>query len=127
MTVSYFRNAGNVDKRAVRISQTFNEYRFGIGLDGLFHVCRFFRVYKSGVYPTAGESMCQQVVSSSINGTGRYNMVTGARDIFKCITDGGRSGGYGQGSYSSFQCSYSLFQYTLGGIGQSAIDVAAVF
>ena len=54
-------------------------------------------------------------------------MVTGARNIFKRITDGSRSGGYGQGSYSSFQCSDSLFQYTLGGIGQSAIDVSAVF
>ena len=28
---------------------------------------------------------------------------------------------------ASFQCSDSLFQYTLGGIGQSAIDVSAVF
>ena len=71
--------------------------------------------------------MRQQVVASSINGPGRYDMISLSGDVQKSICDGGCSRSQSQGSRSSFECRHALLENILGGIRQTAVDVACIF
>ena len=70
--------------------------------------------------------MCQQVVCAPINGLGSYNMVTGTSDILDSICHGCGSGSNGKTAYSTLENRYTLFQYSLSGIGKTSINIPRV-
>ena len=60
-----------------------------------------------------------QPFSSLIRSAGDHNGQTS-------VGDGRRAGGQGQGRHAALQGRDALFQHVLGGVGQTAVDVAGV-
>ena len=46
--------------------------------------------------------------------------------IWSPACDGGSTGGSCQSGYAALQCRDALFQHVLGGIGQTAVDIAGI-
>ena len=70
--------------------------------------------------------MSQQVITSSVNSFGCYNMIACTSDIFESISDGSGTRSDCQSCYPSFKSGYALFKNSLSGVGQTAVDVSRV-
>ena len=68
--------------------------------------------------------MGQQVVRAAIKGALGDNVLSCLGQRLDRVGDGGCAGGHRQGGGSPLQGSYPRLQHPLGGVGQSAVDVA---
>ena len=70
--------------------------------------------------------MCQQIITSAVDGFGCYDMVACTGDILESISDGGSTRSNCQSGYSTFEGGYALFKNSLSGVGQTTVDVSRV-
>ena len=120
------RHRLNVDQVRIGVAETLDEKGFCLGTDCLFEVGQVRRIHERSRNAIGYQRMLEQVVGTSVNILRRDDMVPRACDIKDGVRDGGCSGGDGQGPDASFQRSDPLLEDILGGIGQTAVDVARI-
>jgi len=70
--------------------------------------------------------MCQQVVTSSVDRLGCYNMIARTGNVFESISDGGSTGSNCQPCYSSLKGSYAFFKNALCRVCQASVDISRI-
>ena len=70
--------------------------------------------------------MAQQVEGSTVDVLGGDDVVTGLGDITHSVFNGSGTGSDGQTSGTTFKGGDAVLEDTLGGVGQTAVDVARV-
>ena len=70
--------------------------------------------------------MCQQIITSTVDGFGCYDMVACTSDILERISDGGSTGSNCQSGYSTFKGGYALFKNSLCRVSQTTVDISRV-
>ena len=70
--------------------------------------------------------MLQQVVAAAVDGLLSYDVVAGLSQCLDGVGDGSCTGSSSQSSHAAFQSCNALLEHILGGVCQTAIDVAGV-
>ena len=70
--------------------------------------------------------MLQQVVAAAVNGLLGNYMAAVLGQGLDGVADSGSTGSNSQARHAAFQGSDALFQHILGGVGQTAVNVAGI-
>ena len=124
MSVGQGRDGIQVWDVAVGIAQGLQVDGFGVFLNGLLHLIQVMDIHKGSGNAVLGQCMGQQVVRAAIKGALGDNVLSCLGQRLDRVGDGGCAGGHRQGGGSPLQGSYPRLQHPLGGVGQSAVDVA---
>src|SRR5699024_7884879 len=109
----------------VGISQSLCKDCFCVFTDFPFKSSFLLRICKTGCNTAGqGKGMSQKIIGSSIDPFGGYNMFSCFCQRLKSISNGRRSRGSSQSSFSSFQGSHPLFKYFLCGICQPSVYIS---
>ena len=98
----------------------------GVGLDGVFHLRQVVGVDKGGGHAIVGQGVGQEIIGPAIDRLLCHDVIPLAGQGLDGVGDGCRAGGHGQGPHAPLQGGDALFKDLLGGVGQTAIDGAAV-
>ena len=124
VAVGDFRDGVNVGNIGVGIAKGFNVDGLGVGLNGGFHFFQIMGIHKAGGNAPLGKGVGQQIAGAAINGLLGHDVLALLGQCLNGIGDGGGAGGNGQTGSTLFQGSNALFKNLLGGVGQTAVDVA---
>ena len=83
-------------------------------------------VHKGGGDAELGQGVLQQIVTTAVDGLLSYDVVTGLSQCLDGVGDGSCTGSSSQSSHAAFQSGNALLEHILGGVGQTAVDVAGV-
>ena len=83
-------------------------------------------VHKGGGDAELGQGVLQQIVTTAVDGLLGYDVVAGLSQCLDGVGDGSCTGSSSQSSHAAFQSGNALLEHILGGVGQTAIDVAGV-
>ena len=111
----------------VRVSESLDKDCFRVLLNRRLESSFFLRIHK-GCRDAAcqGQSVCQQVVGSPVDGPGCYDMLTRLCQRLKSIGDGCRAGGCRQCRSAPFQSCDPLFEYSFCRVGQPSVYVSRI-
>ena len=98
----------------------------GVVLDGTLDLFQVMGIDKRGLDAKLGERMLQQVVGATVNGLLSHHVVTGLGKSLQGIGDGSSARGDGKTCHATLECGDTVLEDTLGGVGQTAIDVTGV-
>ena len=124
--VGDFRNGVDVGNVGVGIAQGFQIDGLGVGLDGGFHLGKVMGVHKGGSDSVLGQGVSQQIVAAAVDGLLGNDVIACLCQSLNGVGDGCRAGGGGQRRDTALQSCDALLQHILGGVGQTAIDVAGI-
>ena len=123
------RDGGNgvdVGDIAVGVAQGLQIDSLGVGLDGILHLGQVMGVDEGGGNAELGQGVLQQVVAAAVDGLLCHDVVTGLCQCLNGVGDGSSAGSGSQSSHAAFQSGNALLEHILGGVGQTAVDVAGV-
>ena len=126
MLVRDGRNGVDIGDITVGVAQSFQIDCLGVGLDSVLHLGQIVCVHKGGGDAELGQGVLQQVVAAAVDGLLCHDVVTGLCQCLDGVGDGSCTGSSSQSSHAAFQSGNALLEHILGGVGQTAIDVAGV-
>ncbi len=124
--VSNGRHGVDVGDIAVGIAQGLNKNGLGIVLDRRLCLLQVVDVHKGGLHTVDGQGVGQQVVGAAVDGLLGDNVVAHMGQRLEGIRNSGSAGGSGQRRRAALQRGDPLLQHVLGGVCETAIDIAAV-
>ncbi len=116
----------NVSHFTVRVAQRLNVERLGIRLNGCLCTGQICGLHEGGGHAGIREGMCQEVVGTTVDVLGRYDMITGMSNSLECISDSCSTGADSHSCDTALQSGYSLFEHIHCGIGESSVNVAGI-
>ena len=119
-------NGIDIGDIAVGVAQSFQIDGLGVGLDGILHLSQIVCIDKGSGDTELGQGVLQQVVAAAVDGLLCHDVVTGLCQCLNGVGDGSSAGSGSQSSHAAFQSSNALLEHILGGVGQTAVDVAGV-
>ena len=70
--------------------------------------------------------MSDEVISTTVDVVGSYDVVAILKDVLQSVGNGGSTRSDSQTSYTTLEGSHTVFEYTLSRVGQATIDVTCV-
>ena len=119
-------NCLNVNQVGIRIAQRLKENRLGIFINCLLEVGNVIRVNESSCNAVLRQGVGKVIIGTAVNGLGCYNVVTVLCQRLEGIAQGCCTGCHCQSGGTAFQRRDTLFKNILGGVGQSAVDIACI-
>lgn len=116
----------NIRNITVGVAQSLEVDSLGVGLDRVLDLFQIVSVHEGGGDAELGQSMLQQVVAAAVDGLLSHDVVAGLSQCLDGVGDGSCTGSSSQRSHAAFQSGNALLEHILGGVGQTAIDVAGV-
>ena len=116
-------DVGNV---AVGVAQGLNIDGAGLGTDGALHFRKIVDVHEIGGDAEAGQGVGEQVVAAAVDGLLGDKVAAVLTQSFQHVGDGSSAGGQRQCRHAAFQSGHPLFQHVLGGVGETAVNIAGV-
>ena len=110
----------------VGVAQGLNVDGAGLGTDGALHFLQIVDVHEIGGNAEAGQGVGEQVVAAAVDGLLGDKVAAVLTQRFQHVGNGRRAGGQRQRRHAAFQSSHPFFQHVLGGIGETAVNVAGV-
>ena len=120
------RHSVEVGDVAVGIAQGFNKEDLGVVLDRGLHLLQIVDIHKGGLHAAGGQGVGEEVVGTAVDGLLGHDVVAHMGQGLEGVCNGGCAGGSGQSCRTALQGGDPLLQHVLGGVGQAAIDIAAV-
>ena len=111
---------------SVGVAQGFQVDQAGVLLDGILDLFQVVGIHKGSGDAKVGQGMLQQVVAAAVNGLLGNHMAAVLGQGLDGVADSGSTGSNSQASHAAFQGSDALFQHILGGVGQTAVNVAGI-
>ena len=111
---------------AVGVSECLYVYRSRIIFYRTFDLGKVVCVHKSCPYAVKRKCMCQKIIRSAVNGLLRHDMSAACCKRLYRISNRCGSGCKCQSCASSFKCRYPVFKNSLGGVGESSVDVSRI-
>ena len=125
----FMRNFGdcvNVHQVGVRIAKRFDIKQLRVRPDGVFKVCSIIGIHKRSRDAEIRQAVLHQVKSAAIKRLCRHNVVTLPGQRAQRIVNRSSAARYSQRRNPALQSGHTLFQYVLGRIGQTAINIARI-
>ena len=110
----------------VRIAEGLEVDELGVLLDGVLELLRVLGGDEGGGDAVARQGVAQQVEGAAVHVLGCDDVVAGLGDVAHRVFHGGRAGRDGQARGAAFEGRDAVFEHALGGVGQTAVDVARV-
>ena len=110
----------------VRVAQGLNVQRLGVLVDSRLEGAFNIRIYEFCGYAVQRKGVFQQVVGSAVDGVCSYDVLALLCKSLNGVGDSGSAGSGSQCSYAALESCDALLEYVLGGVGESAVDVARV-
>ena len=126
MLVGDFGDCLEVRQISVRVAEGLEVDELGILLDGVLELLRVLGGDEGGGDAVTRQGVAQQVEGTAVDVLGGDDVVTGLGDVAHGVFDGGGTGSDGQTSGTTFKGGDAVLEDTLGGVGQTAVDVARV-
>ena len=120
------RHLLDVDDVAVGVAEGLDEQELRLRADGLLEVIQVGRVHEGGRDAVGDERVLQEVVGTSVDGLGRYDMVSRTGDVQDGVGDRRGAGSDGERAHAPFQGGDAALEDVLRRIGQTAVDIARV-
>ena len=111
---------------AVGVAQRLNVDGAGLWTDGALHFRKIVDVHEIGGNAEAGQGVGEQVVAAAVDGLLGDKVAAVLTQRFQHVGNSRRAGGQRQRRHAAFQSSHPFFQHVLGGIGETAVNVAGV-
>jgi hypothetical protein len=70
--------------------------------------------------------MGYQIIGTTIEIVGSYDMITSLHNVLQGIGDGSSTRSYSQTGYTTLEGSNTILEYTLSRVGQTTIDVTCI-
>ena len=126
MLVGDFGDCLEVRQISVRVAEGLEVDELGVLLDGVLELLRVLGGNEGGGDAVTRQGVAQQVEGSTVDVLGGDDVVTGLGDITHSVFNGSGTGSDGQTSGTTFKGGDAVLEDTLGGVGQTAVDVARV-
>ena len=117
----------NINEICVWIADTFNKNQLSIVLNSFLkslHTLRWLN--KSGCNTVIWQGMLEEIVSTAVNSSCSYNMMTLMSQTLNCVRNSCRTWSNRQSSRTALKSSKTLFKNIFSRISQSAIDIACI-
>ena len=101
-------------------------HRPGVLLNGALQFLKIVGIHEGGGDAVLRKGMRQQVVAAAVDGLLCHHMTAVGRQSLDGVGDGRGAGGKSQCGTAALQGRHSLLQNVLGGVGQTAVDVAGI-
>ena len=98
----------------------------GVVLDGTLDLVQVMGIDKRGLDAKLGERVLQQVVGTTVDGLLGHHMITGLGERLQGVGDSGSTGSNGEAGHAALERGDTVLKDTLGGVGQTAVDVAGI-
>ena len=126
VSVRHGSNAFEVGDIRVRVAESLGIDHFGVGPDGSLEGFQVIDIQNSILDTLRAEGVGDQVVGTAVEVVGGDDVVAILQDILQGVGDGGGAGSDRQAGHTTLEGGDALLEHTLGGVGQSAINVARV-
>ena len=114
---------GNV---RVGVAERFQIDCTGFRTDGPLHLGKVMGIHEGCGDAERGQRMLKQVVGAAIDGLLCHDMAAVLRERLNRIADGRRTGSDCQRGHAALKSRKALFKHILGGVGQTAVNVACI-
>ena len=114
---------GNI---GVGVAQGLQIDSLGVFLNGVFQLGQVVGIDEGGAHAILGQGVRQQVIAAAVDGLLGHDVVTSLCQGLNGVSNSCRAGGQRQSCHAAFQSRDALFQYILGGVGQSAVNIAGI-
>ena len=121
-----FGNGVDIGDIAVGVAQGLEVDGLGVLLNGALDFRKVVRIHKGGGNAELGQGVGQQVIAAAVDGLLGDNVIARLSQSLNGVGDSRRTGSQSQGRHAALQSCQALFQYILGGVGQTAVDVARI-
>ena len=111
---------------AIDLAQGLEVDGLGVLLNGALDFRKVVRIHKGGGNAELGQGVGQQVIAAAVDGLLGDNVIARLSQSLNGVGDSRRTGSQSQGRHAALQSCQALFQYILGGVGQTAVDVARI-
>lgn len=126
MAVGYLADAVHIGHRSVGIAEGLDDNGLRVRTERLLHGFEVAGIYDGGSNALRRKRVLDEVERAAIEVVGSDDVVAVLCDVLQGIGNGCCTGGHGQSCHTSLKGSYAVFENTLGGVGQTAIDVACI-
>ena len=124
--VGDFGDGFEVRQVGVRVAEGLEVDELGVLLDGVLELLRVLGGDEGGGDAVARQGVAQQVEGAAVDVLGGDDMIAGLGDVAHGVFDGGGAGSDGQTGGATFKGGDAVLEDALGGVGQTAVDVARV-
>ena len=119
-------NGVNVGNVRVGVTQGLQVDGAGVLLDGVLDLGQVMGVDKGGGHAESGQGVLQQVGGAAVDGFLGNDVTAVLGQGLDGVVDGGSAGSNGQSGNTALQSRDALLEHILGGVGQTAVNVAGV-
>ena len=126
MGVGDRRDGVDVRNVGIGIAQRFQIDRLGVWPNGGLYLFQIVRVHKGGLNAVERQGMGQKIIAAAVDRLLGDDVVAFLRQGLDDIGYRRRAGGKRQRAHAALQRGETLFQYILGGVCESAVDVSGV-
>ena len=110
----------------VRVAQGLGKDQAGVVLNGALDGGQVVRVDKGGLDAKGGEGVLQQIGGSAVNALLSHHVLAGMNQGLDDIGNGGSTRGHCQTCDAALKSGDAVLKHALGGVGQTAVDVAGI-
>ena len=111
---------------AVGIAEGLGIDHLGVGLDGCLEGLKVVHVDDGVADALCGQRVGDEVERAAIEIVGSHDMVASLHDVLQGVGDGSGTAGHGQSGHAALKGCHAVFEHALGGVGQTAVDVAGI-
>ena len=126
VTMSHFSYSINVSYSRIRVSECLSKYRLGVRLYGLFQCVEIVDFHNSVCHTLCCESVGDKVVGSAVEVVSCHNVVASLSNVLKGVCDSSSTACYSQSGHTPFKRGNTVFENSLSGVGQTAVDVTRI-
>ena len=126
VAVSYLADAVYVGDAGVGVAEGLYDDGLGVGTEGCLDLVKVGGVYDGRCHALSAQRVFYQVECAAVEIVGGYDVVTVDGHILQGVGHCSRSRSHCQCCHSAFKCCHALLKCLLGGVGQSAVDVAGI-
>lgn len=126
VAMCHFGHAVEMRNVAIGIAEGFGKHNLRRGLDGRLEGLEIVDVDYGVRDALRSERTSDEVEATAVEIVSDDDMIANAEDVLQSIVDRRRTARHGQGCYTALKGCDTLFEHGLGGVGQSAIDVASI-
>ena len=119
-------NGVNVGNVRVGVAQGLQVDGAGVLLDGVLDLGQIVGIHKGGGHAESGQGVLQQVGGAAVDGLLGNDVAAVLGQGLDGVVDGGGAGSHSQGSHAALKGCDALLEHILGGVGQTAVNVAGV-
>ena len=124
--VGYCCHTFQVEHVAVGVAEGLGIYYFCVGFDSCFQGVEVVHINNRVGDALSSQRMRNQVVGTAIEVISSNDMITGLHNVLQGVGDGSSTRGHSQTSHTALEGSHTVFEHTLGRVGQAAIDITCI-